>query len=145
MTDIDLLNKAIDILLHNGISSVDFNYIHKHKNELLSADIADEDRKLLGSIDSDENGISYIMLFSRTHQDYWNIRALWVRPELRNKNIATALLSQIRLHSKNSKGVTIFVPFNEQRFALSKLLLKNGYKHNRYIASISATEYNSLW
>lgn len=145
MTDIDLLNNAIDILLHNGISSVDLQYIRKYKNEFLQDDISDEDRHLLGAIEPGENGINYILLYSRTDQDYWNIRALWINPELRRKKIATALLSQIRLHSRNSKGVTIFVPFNEQRFTLSKVLLRNGYSFNRYIASISASEYNSIW
>ena len=145
MTDNDLLNSAIDKLLHNGVSSIDANYIRKYKDELLSDDIPEEERHLYSIMETDKNGIKYILLYSNTYQGYWNIRALWVRPDLRRQNLATALLSTIRKQSKNSKGVTIFVPFDEKRFALSKLLLKNGYKHRRYIASISATEYNSLW
>ena len=145
MTEVNLLNKAIDILLHNGISSIDLNYIHKHKNELLSDDIPDEDQNLFGTIEACEDGVKSIMFYSRTKQDYWNIRALWVNPKYRRQNIATALLSYIRRHSRGSKGVVVFIPYNEQRFTLSKALLRNGYKHRRYIASISATEYNSLW
>lgn len=145
MTEVNLLNKAIDILLHNGISSIDLNYIRKYKNELLSDDIPEEDRNLFGSIETCDEGIKAILFYSKTNQDYWNIRALWVNPNYRRQNIATALLSYIRRHSRNSKGVVVFIPFNETRFALSKTLLRNGYKHRRYIASISATEYNSLW
>lgn len=145
MTNINLLNNAIDILLHNGISSVDQLYIQKHKQELLSDDIPDDERMLFGEIKTDKIGIKYILMYSKTKQEFWNIRAIWVRPDLRRQNIATALLSSIRKLSKGSEGVTIFIPYNEQRFTLSKLMIRNGYKHRRYIASISATEYNSIW
>lgn len=145
MTDNDLLNKAIDILLHNEISSMDLQYIRKHRDEYLS-NIPDEERNLLGVIDTDKDGeINYILFFSKTVQGYWNIRGLWVVPHLRRKNIATALLSQVRKHTKGGKGVTAFIPFNDTRFNLSKLFLKCGYKHRRYIASISSTEFNSNW
>ena len=145
MTNTNLLNNAIDILLHNGISSIDKLYIQKYKDELLSDDIPDDERKLFGDIKKDASGIRYIWMYSKTQQGYWNIRALWVRSDVRRQKIATGLLNKIRRQTRVSNGITVFIPFNEQRFALSKLMLGNGYRHNRYIASISATEYSSTW
>lgn len=145
MTDTNLLNNAIDILLHNGISTIDRLFINKYKDEIL-ADIPDEDKNLFGIIGTDKKGnIDYIFFYSKTKQNYWNIRALWVSPHLRRQNIATTLIAKLRRQSRNSRGVTVFVPFNETRFTLSKLLLKTGFRHNRYISSISATEFSSNW
>lgn len=145
MTDNDLLNKAIDILIHNGLSSVDLHFIRKYKHEILADDIPDEERNLYGVIKSTKQGIKHIMLYSKTSQGFWNLRALWVNPDHRNKKIATTLLAEFRRKCRGAENVAVFIPFNEQRFALSKLLLKNGYRHNRYITSISATEFNSIW
>lgn len=144
MTDNNLLNNAIDILLLNGISSIDLNFIRKHISEIFNDDISDDERNLHGVIKATKTGIKYILLYSKSG-GWLNLRALWVNPDFRNAKIATRLLSDIRKQSKELEGVLAFVPFNEQRFALSKLLLKNGYQHRRYIASISASEYNSVW
>lgn len=139
----ELFDRAMEILYKAGISYMDLLFLKNNKAEYLS-DKSDANRLVFGIIDVDDyNNITRILFFSRSDSYFWNIRALWVDPKLRRQGGATSLLDAFKklLKSYKNAGVSVFVPFNEIRFELSRFLLRNGFTRLRFISSITSTEY----